>query len=1244
MEDNSKDNNLSEKKFLSTLNFLTKKYDKKINVNDFITSDKHIYIEDDENKLNLHDCCDLNIYQNIQMEIGNDENQYFFENDIEINDLFKFDYNKIFYYLNHDNIQTIDENAIQIKKKINDMHDNITDQYMNKTDFIFNFNKIDENDLLSICGFVIYYDKHRKYLDGLKGDKKKDYPEKLKEQIKNTIKMLYDEYKYKILEPDPDNNIGKLKKLEDYEKDIKGSFLDKYHKYHQDQKYKTKKDDQFDECPNNIINFSELKLSIYKINKTDIKIKGKDDVIYNNDYIVYNGQGYKFVSDDPKDDNTIYGILNNLCGGGDKDKFNINKIITIQNYDILCFIYKRIKILYELLNKYFDLSNEIYVSIKEIIIGKDITKDIESYENRYPENDNEINIKKYGGLKLFANSIKNLMDQFNEYVTLPQGAPAAAQPQSFNRTGEDKLLTEINNRYKREINPSIKLYNKITNNNIVFNLNDIDLYQDFYFTLFFQDTITKPLDIEYINPLGYKKINTDKTYEVDDEFFYKKKHRVYLMSDFDNLKLFNELKKNLLYLNFKIKAGKHEIVLLNKEGEEVNIDKKDINDIFYFYRDKIDDTLINYKVDERQIVDDKIYIFNEIYDKLIQYHKKFYGGNHKNDEYDNRLNDYIINFLTAYNNVIFNNKKEEYETLREIWKKAETELTAEDINNIIANFDDFNKKDEKDQNMFISSLKEIYNTGHDLLNYYYQTLYKEEKFNIELDDMIEKYRTKCEEKTNEQMTKYGILDKKNEIKTAYESNLNEDEKNIGYNIQFIQVIKTFIYILFDLLINRIFVNQNFTYSDFVNKIADIYFGIFNLLFYKSDEIKINQYKDVLLYYLNYYITDEETEQDNSDKYIKPDDEKFKTLKELNENSGEIIENLINSFIFLLSDDYLNYKNNDNSFEVIKIITNAYIYYYSLYEQNIIIDGQTIIINDSNKDFYYEYQKLISEREKLISDIKESFKSLKLNLNDEKQKSTISIDIQSNIKKYNDNIDEITKKKEELLNPDIIKEKRNKKEKEENIINKKEIQNFRQGIKERYIVPFMKLLEQMIDNEKMVKDEKIKNFLSDKKKYFEDLKVDDINSQIFKNSLIRFNKYKNLRINQHLTNKEVMQYGINEILNDSLIELIKSQQIKKGDYFIVSKNKKVKDAYIYLLNNYTDNGENGFIIEINNIKGFIDILNNLIEGINEENRNICEFIINNQNNVGALKTKLNELTNNGFKNNQLLGKYKLLQKQ
>ena len=1250
MADNPEENIFFKKEFLSILNFSTKKYEKKIDDEDFIKSNKS-YIEDEneDNKIKLNDCCDLNIYQIIQTKIINNENYYFLKNNIEINDIFKFDYNKIFYYLNYDNVQTIHESAIQIKKKINKMFKTIQKKYKEiKITFDFKNPAL----VLNLCDLVIYYDNYMEYQNK---NKKKPYPPELRQRIENTENMLYKTYKK--LSKNIDSNVVK-DDLDTYKTKIEPSYLSKYQIYNNGYKGASK----FDKCPVNIIKFSNLEISKYKKKKTTLKNNNNMDVTFDNDeYIIYNGRDYNFISDKEDDDKTLYGILNNLCVDK-KDTFNINKITTVQNYDMLCFVYEQIKILYGLLDKYFDSSKEIYDEVIKFINesdksgNPDVSVDVGSYE--YPEDVMKIN--EIGGLNLFANSVKNLTKRFNEYVTPPKAAAqqqqaaaqqqqAPAQPQTLFRTGKEEIIFDDNNIHKGEINPNIKLYNKITNNNIDANLDDIILYQDFYFTLFFQDTITKPLNIEYIDPLGYNKINTDETYEVNDEFFYKKKHRVYLMSDFDNLKLFNKLKKKLLYLNFKIKAENYNIVLLDNEGNEIALEHKEIKDIenvFYFYCDNINTLLID---DENQSIDDKIYIFNETYNKLIQYHRDFYEGryNYKNDQYKHYLNIYIENFLSIYNNIVFkdkdgNYKPENYETLTKIWKEIKTnQTTTTDIDKIISNFAGYKGANIEDKNMIIDSLKNLYNSGHDLLNYYYQTLYDEEKFNDDLNDMITGYNEECKQKTDEQILKYNITnEKKDQIITAYDTNLKINE--IEDKNEFIQTVKTFIYILFDLLINRLFINQTFDYSDFINKVIDIYFSIFNLLFYKSDETKIAQYKSLLLICLTYYLDIEKEEDGNlTHQLINYNENKFKTLNELNENSNEIIENLINSFIFLLSDDYLNYVISDDSIQAIKIITGAYIYYYSTYEQNIIIDGQTIFINDSNKDLYYEYQKLISEREKLILNIKNLFKTLKDTNNE--QKIQISEHIQINIKDYNMIINEITKKKEELLNPDIIKEKKIKKEKENNTI-KKENKEFREEIKKKYIDPFINLIEQLLDNEKIVKDERIKKLLADKKKYFEDLKDNDDNSRIFKNSLVQFNNYKNLRVNQHLTNNEVVQYGINETLTDSLIELIKSQQIKKGDYFLISKNKKVKDAYIYLLNDYINNGENGFIVKINNIIGSIDLLNNLIEDTSKENQNMCEFVINNQNNVGALKIKLNELTNNGFKNNQLLGKYKLLQKQ
>lgn len=1179
--DNDNENIFINKDFKTTTEFLTKKYTYDINDPNFldVNNKKDVFIDGKDN-VEINKCYDLNIYQNIQTRI----NENYFLDPIEINNIYNFDYNKIFYYLNHDNIRTLDKNVLEIKEKIQSMINIIKDKYNDETKYILNFNPSDYDSILQLYKNVVYYENYRdeKSKEGIA------YNAEEKSIVDNLKTLLYNEYKnrlniYKI--------IYSLDIKEIAQKDINDEIKPDFDcKANDSGKYK----------------FECLKIDPIKINITKHKsykiIIGKIEYPYNS-FLVYEEKNHNFI---PKkdDDDSLINVFIKLYN----DEF-ISKILKInkkKNYDILYFVYSRIKKFYDLFSVYFDLTNSIIKNIKE---------------NKYGTYDNQI--KQINKLIKDSelNYVKNIdINLFDKYKNIIEEEEKKEKEENF------KSIKEIEEEYKIRIE-SINLYNKIINIYDEFNMENIQQHQNFYFTLFFKDTITKPLDIAYINPSEYH--NNFLKHIKDDDFFYKKYHQVYLMSNFNDLKIFNELKEELLYLNFKIDCVNNQIIFLNKNKDDLVVDSKEI---FYFYYVGT----IGNLVEEKENIN-KYYVLNETYEKLLNYYKQIYNPSkeYKNEIYDKNFFEYKKNFLSVYDDaIITKNRLEEYEALKKAWDlivKSRSKYSDSYINYkpLLDNIQNQNKNTDA----FINKLKSLYESGHNLLNYYYETLNDENNFNEKLEAKIIDYKNFCITETDKQFSEYIKSEDRDLIKNEYKTNLNEiNEINENMKEEFRQTIKTFCYILFDLLMNRIFINQKFTYPDFINKIINIYFGIFNLLFYESDETNINQYKKLLEYCLSYY----EIVTNNGRNKLINVNEKFKTLEELEKKSDEIIENLYLSFIFIYV-KYLKYKITENSVKVIKIIINAYIYYYSLYKNDVIIDGQTVFINESNKDIYYGYQKLIIEREDTISLLKELFKGLKDERENPESKKTLS----EVIKSYNEINQKIVAIKEELLNSNIIKKKEKK---EENNINKKNNEDFKKEIKKKYITPFINLIEQMVDDEKIVNDEKIKKLLNDKLSYFQNLKDDNINSQIFKNSLILFNKYKNLRINQRLTNKEVLQYGINETLTNSLIELIKSQQIKNGDYFLVSKNKKVKDAYIYLLNEYRDLGENGFEIKINNMNGFFNLLNGSIDEKDKENQIICKFVIDNQNNTGALKIKINELTNNGFKNNQLLGKYKLLQRQ
>lgn len=1179
---------LSEKEFKITTELLTKKYNTNLNSKDFneITSDfinpknKKTFIDD--KPIGPDECFDFNIYQTIQTRI---KGEYFLDN-IELNDLFEFDYNKIFYFLNRDNICTIDKSASKIIREIQDKYNTVKDLYEGKI-FVLDFNVLDYENPYNICKEIIYYDICRKDLETKRTS---EYPRDEQNKVKKAIEMFHKAYKdrYEIaklkqesynFQSIPDPKIIPLN-IDDIEQIVT----------------------QQNPIPdiNDIkINPLNLNLSIYEIH--DLEINGNE--FHYDDFLVYNGEKFKIVDDVETRDNkerTMYEIMSLITESEDIDIYSIDKT---RDYDILYFIYLQFIKFYNIITNYFKLTKQIVDDIKKL--------QLENYNFSFFQNDD--------GLELLK---KNYLDYISQFYNLISG--------KYLKRSDDKTRRILNDaemivEYQNNIS-NIEIHNKITNIYKPVNIKNIYIKQNFYFTLFFQDTITKPLNIDYINPLEYYK-NPKEQVDLNDEYFYKTYHQVYLLSSFHNSKIFNDMKKDLLHLNFKIDFNNKRIIFLNQNEEEEFTDE-----YFYFYQDNI-----NIKDTDNSLIkpnyDYKLYIFNDTYDKLIHYYKMIHGDQggykYKNKEYKEYFNNYKEKFLLVYDDELFNQKSQkEYRLLKNILNLISKDKTTGflSVSDKVKEFDDYDKSDQNKKNNFETKLKDLYASGLKLLDFYYSTLSNEEQFNKNLEEKINEYKKKYEQETENQALEYKIGGyEQQEIKDGYGyySEGTYEQQEI-----FIQTIKTFIYILFDLIINRIFINQNFTYSEFVKKISDIYFGIFNLMFFDSDKKKINQYKKLLEYYLSYYQV--------KDKIYEYNDEKFKTLKDLNDKSNIIIDALTGSFVFLISEKYLTYGINNESIKAIKIITDAYIYYYSLYEENVVINGQTIIINDGNKDIYYEYQNLITIREKLTQEIKDLFKDL----NDD-PKETIKDQIQIKINEYNKIKDQITEKENELLNPDVIKQKKEKGFKKVIIENNKD---FKEEIKKKYINPFINLIEQMLKNDKIIKDEKIKKLLSDKKNYFDDLiNSDNINSQIFKDSLNDFYNYKNLRINQHLTNKEVIQYGINESLTSSLIELIKSQQIKKGDYFLISKNKRVKDAYIYLLNDYID-GENEFKVKINNIDDFIDLLDASNIEKNKENYDIYNFVIKYQNNTGTLKAKLNELTINGFKNNQLLGKYKLMQKQ
>ena len=944
--DNDNENIFINKDFKTTTEFLTKKYTYDINDPNFLDENnkKDVFIDGKDN-VEINKCYDLNIYQNIQTRI----NENYFLDPIEINNIYNFDYNKIFYYLNHDNIRTLDKNVLEIKEKIQSMINIIKDKYNDETNYILNFNPSDYDSILQLYKNVVYYKNYRdeKSKEGIA------YNNEEKTIVDNLMTLLYNEYKNRL---NIYKNIYSLDIKEIAQKDIDGEIKP-------DSDCKDNKSGKYE--------FKCLKIDPIKINITNHK--SYEIIIDNkgypyNSFLVYEEKNHNFI---PKkdDDDSLINVFIKLYN----DEF-ISKILKInkkKNYDILYFVYSRIKKFYDLFSVYFDLTNSIIKNIKE---------------NKYGTYDNQIKqinkLIKDSELNYVKNIDINLFDKYKNII----------EEEKKEKEENFKSKKEIEEEYKIRIK-SINLYNKIINIYDKFNMKNIQQHQNFYFTLFFKDTITKPLDIAYIDPSEYH--NKFLKHIKDDDFFYKKYHQVYLMSNFNDLKIFNELKEELLYLNFKIDCVNNQIIFLNKNNDDLVVDSKEI---FYFYHDGT----IKNLVEEKENIN-KYYVLNETYEKLLNYYKQIYNPSkdYKNEIYDKNFFEYKKNFLSVYGDAIINkNRLEEYEALKKAWNlivKSQSKYSNSYINYKPL----LDKIQNKSTYEFNNKLKSLYESGHNLLNYYYETLNDENNFNEKLEAKIIDYKNFCITETDKQFSEYIKSEDRDLIKNEYKTNLNEiNEINEIMKEKFIQTIKTFCYILFDLLMNRIFINQKFTYSDFINKIINIYFGIFNLLFYESDETNINQYKKLLEYRLSYY----KIVTNNGRNELINVNEKFKTLEELEKKSDEIIENLYLSFIFIHV-KYLKYKITENSVNVIKIIINAYIYYYSLYKNDVIIDGQTVFINESNKDIYYGYQKLIIERENKISLLKELFKGLKDERENPDSKKTLSDDIKS----YN----EINQKYEEV---------------------------------------------------------------------------------------------------------------------------------------------------------------------------------------------------------------------------------------
>lgn len=453
----------------------------------------------------------------------------------------------------------------------------------------------------------------------------------------------------------------------------------------------------------------------------------------------------------------------------------------------------------------------------------------------------------------------------------------------------------------------------------------------------------------------------------------------------------------------------------------------------------------------------------------------------------------------------------------------------------------------------------------------YMTLKEESK--IKNREFIDKIQKNYKISFNQNI----IIDRENNNKQE------EDNKKKLYNL---------IALFYDFLTNKILVNTKTSeiYNVFTDKFIDFIIILFSVLIQNYKFIK--QYEKTVREFLKTEITD---------------------LNDFLLNRQRIIEQCTGIIIFV-SEKFYNIPLNDNNFIFISEILNKVNDYYSEFEDFVEIKGQKITIENSNRESYLEYQNLLAEKEK----ISEEFKNIYLKFLDGKEKEE---ELTKIIGKYNETNKEIEKQEDIILN---VKHKQTY----ENIYDKK----FNDEIKTRYLNKLVDIFEKLKAINENNGNKEINNKIDD---YIELLKKDEKDNKNLIKSVL-YNKHKNYinpRVGQRLTNQEIR--GYNNLLSDSLFDLIKSNQIKKGDYFLLSKTGNIKNAYIYLLNDFSIIDNNSCLIKVNNENNLFD----LFSKIQDEDNDMVKTIKKYKNNTCTIKGKLNEIA--GKTNINFLGKYKLV---
>lgn len=652
-------------------------------------------------------------------------------------------------------------------------------------------------------------------------------------------------------------------------------------------------------------------------------------------------------------------------------------------------------------------------------------------------------------------------------------------------------------------------------------------------------------------------------------------HRIYIASQYYNSQVFNALRKNKKYVNIKIENGRFYFI----KGD------KNIPISFLNFTNDILNLLYGHKINQDF---NTLFIDNETF-KLIS----------ENEEEKRRYIEYKNQVDEIKNLAISNYKSNKKASILDYISDIKLILTSEQIKTESSQFNKINIDE------LISKLNTKFITDKDSDKKYLRDLnkiiielvrlQKKVKDNTEKDyedylSLKEKSETENKEIIGKILENYKI-NFKQDIKIIREDNEEQKKENE-------KKLYNFIALFYDFLTNKILVNTKSSeiYDVFTDKFTDFITILFSVLNQNSNHKLIQQYEKTVR------------------EFLKLDDKiEITDLNIFLLNRQKIIERCTGIIIFFISKQFYNIPLNDDNFTFISEILNKVNDYYSEFEDFIVIKGQKITIDNSNRQNYLDYQSLLKEKEKLS----EEFKNTYLNfLNSEAKED----DLTKIILDYNVKNKEIEEQEDIILN---VKYKESKESEYD--------EKFNDEIREKYLNKLVDVFEKFKELNENNGNKEINSKINE---YIDLLKEDKKDNKNLIKSVL-YDKHKNYinpRVGQRLTNQEIK--GYNNLLSDSLFDLIKSNQIKKGDYFLLSKTGNIKNAYIYLLNDFNVIDNNSCFIKINNGDNPFDVFSK----IQEKDDDIVKTIKKYKNNTCVVKSKLNEI--GGKININFLGKYKL----